>query len=207
MNYKKIIIPVAILAFLISVAGQTATPVFAAGPDYSQQFWKNLTQSYGKVELDQAQVTGINGTTIAVTKNGTSYTINTTSATIFYREYFGVGIINQINVGDYVNVRGLCNENDTISADFVRDTSIVFENTINGQVSQVTANGFTLATDHLGNQTITISGNTKLTDKNGNPITLSQIQSNDHVVLNGIWDHTLNTINFVGYVQDYSLPQ
>jgi hypothetical protein len=207
MKHKKILTTLAAVTLLLSVAGSTTVPVFAAGFHHTHDFWHDLTQKYGKVEVDQAQVTGISGTTLTVSKNGTTYIVNTMSNTIFYRQYFGVGTLAQVNIGDYVNVRGTAS-GTTIAADFVRDTSIrEYKDTFDGHVTQITSNGFVFASDHRGSQTVTVDGNAKLTDKNGNTILLSQIQVNDHLVLDGIWDHTQNMINFVDYVHDYSLPQ
>lgn len=207
MKHKKILTTLAAVTLLLSVAGSTTVPVFAAEFHHTHDFWQDLTQKYGKVDVDQAQVIGINGTTLSVSKNGTPYTVNTTSSTIFYRQYFGVGTLTQINVGDYVNVRGSVSD-ITIAADFVRDTSIrEYKDTFDGHVTQLISNGFVLASDHRGNQTVTVGGNAKLTDKNGNSILLTQIQVNDHLVLDGIWDHTQNVIKVVDYIHDYSLSQ
>lgn len=157
-----------------------------------------------------AIVTGVNGSTLTVTMNGKTYTINTDSSTVFRRHFWGKSSLSEISVNDQVNVWGKWSDDakTTIQAKMVRDLSIMKRfGTFVGTISNLSGSAFTLNTVHRGVQAVTLNGSTKCVDRKMQVINCTTDLKNDHRVrVKGMWDKKNNTITEVTQVKDYSLP-
>lgn len=175
---------------------------------YAKEQGLSVHHDWRVIRLTGGQVTGISGTTLTVIKNGKTYSAVTGTGTKFRRRFWGLTSIDQISVGDTVNIWGRIDRDDSlnIKATIVQDVSIQEKNdSFAGTVSSVTGNGFVLLSEHRGTVTVTVDANTKITGKSGNQIALSDIQTGNSVVLDGLYDRTLQTVTFVTFVKDLSL--
>jgi len=158
----------------------------------------------------QGNITAINGTTLTVsTKDGKSYTVQTDDKTQFRRRFWGKGSLAEMSVGDFVNVIGKWTDDShtTIQAILVRDLSIQkFMGVFFGTIQSLTNSGWVMTTIGRGNQTVTISSSTKLTNRKGQTISQSDIAVGHKVRVHGMWDRTANTITEATAVKDFSLP-
>lgn len=227
IQYKKItfgIISAGVLlgAVAVQVHAQTATPTFTTNQQIRQdikndrkdirQDLKNLRQANkGKfTHLVDAVVTAINGSSLTVSKNGKSYTVNTDGNTKFRRRFWGASNLGEISVNDHVNVWGVWADDakTTITARLIRDTSIQKRRGVFiGTISSLSSNGFVLASKHRGNQTVTVSSSTKYIGRNEVAMSFSNLKTGDRVRVRGLWDKTNSTITEVTEVKDFSFPK
>ncbi len=179
--------------------------VFAQSPTAKKQTRFIPTAAH----LTNASVTAISGTTLTVSKEGKSYTINTDTKTQFRRRFWGKSSISEISTGDEVNILGKWanEEKNTITARLVRDLSIQKRTGVFiGQIQEKTDSGFTMQTVNRGVQTVTVTKNTKYQNRMGRSITFADLSVNDRVKVKGLWDNKSNTITEVVYVKDFSIP-
>lgn len=156
-----------------------------------------------------SQVTAITGTTLSVTKDSKTYTVNTDANTRFRRHFWGKSSISEISVGDNVNVWGTwTDENQTIiSAKLIRDTSVMKRfGVFIGQVKSKDTSSFVLTATIRGDQTVLFDINTKFTNIKSASINYSDVNVGDKVRVKGMWDKTLYKITDVKEVKDFSLP-
>ena len=116
-----------------------------------------------------------------------------------------------MKVGDTVNVIGLWADDahTTINAKLVRDISIqkrfgVFV----GVVKSLLPTGWVMSTvsEKRGDQTVTVSGNTKFVNRKEETITQADVVAGHRVRVKGLWDRVANTVTDVTQVKDFSLP-
>ena len=168
-----------------------------------------------KMSIVSGKITAINGTTITVEKDGTSYTVLTGTfdkcTTRFRRRFWGNSGLSEYAVGHMVNVFGRWKDDTrtSVEACVLRDISIqkrfgVFV----GNILSLTTDGWvmTTASDKRTNQTVTITSETKLVNRNEAAITRTDIKVGDKVRVKGMWDRSINTVTEVTHVKDYSLP-
>jgi len=171
-----------------------------------QQIKLEFTNKRG--ELDGVQVTAKDSTSVTVDNGGTSIKVDVQSATHFRRKFWGDSDINEISVGDTVNVIGRwTSESKTeIKAVLIRDLSIQKrQGVFFGTVKTITDTGFVMTTIQRGEETVTV-GSAKLFDRKGKTINASDIQLGQMIRVRGLWDSTLFTITEATEIKDFSLP-
>lgn len=159
--------------------------------------------------IEKGTVTVISGTTLTVTKEGVTYTVNTDDKTIFRRRFGGKSSIDEISVSDTVNVLGKWQDEakTSILATHIRDLSIQKRHaTFFGTVKTKTDTTLVLTTINRGEQTVTISSSTKLVNRKMEEIKMSDIQIGHRIRVKGIWDLTKKTISEVTQIKDFSIP-
>jgi len=193
---------------LVPVASPTATPI-------------NLHLNLGKLKQvvlqftnKRAELTGVkvlakDSTSITVDNSGTSVKIDIQSNTHFRRKFWGSSDINEISVGDAVDVVGRWTSElkTEIKAVLIRDLSIQKRNgTFFGTVKSITDTGFVMTTIQRGEETVTLDSSTKLINRKQLAITASDIQVGQTIRVRGMWDSTSFTITEVTEVKDFSIP-
>ena len=163
-----------------------------------------------RAAIGTGSVTAISGTTLTVLgRDGGTYTVLTDGKTQFRRRFWGKGSLAEIQAKDVVSVIGKWTDDThtTIQATLVRDLSIQkFMGVFFGTVQSITGSGWVMATINRGNQTVTVTSTTKLTDRRGQPLTQTDIVVGHRVRVRGVWDRKSNTITEVTGVKDFSLP-
>lgn len=172
----------------------------------------------GRANIGTGQVTANNSTSLTVTKDGTTYTVNIgtfteckNQATKIVRRFGGTVAVSEIQVNDKVNVVGKFTDSTktAVNACIVRDTTLSKRNgVIVGSVTALTSTGWTMTTarDQRGPQTVVISGSPKLVDRKGNTIAQADVLVGHKVRVKGVWDAANKTMAGVTEVKDYSLP-
>jgi hypothetical protein len=154
-------------------------------------------------------VTAISGTTLTVSKDGTTYTVNTDDKTKFRRHFWGKSSLSEISVGNHVNVWGKFTDDNraTILARLIRNLSVrKRRGAFFGTITSVSGNTFVIQTLNKGNLTVTVSGTTKLVNRREQSITMADLKVGHRVRVKGLWDKTLSKITKVAEVKDFSLP-
>lgn len=163
----------------------------------------------GKGVVMGATVTAKDGATLTVTKDGKTVTVVTDSKTIFRRKYWGKSTLDEISVGDVINVHGKWADDTKtkIIAWLIRDTSIQKRNGVFvGKVTGLSASGWVMETVNRGSLTVAISSSTKLVNRKGETIVQADIKVGDRVRVKGLWDKKLSTLTEATHVKDYNLP-
>jgi len=152
---------------------------------------------------------GINGSVLTVLGNdGKTYTINVNSKTQLRRDFWGKSTLAEFSVGDKVNVIGKwTDDNQTaVNATLVRDTSIQKRwGVFFGKVTVKNGDSFVFQTINRGLQTV-VFGSAKFIKRNETTMTYTELNIGDEVRVKGVWDKTLNKIESVDEVKDFSLP-
>ena len=226
MNKKLIIV-----SLVLSIA-ITALPVFAddntsaTPPGWRRKLFNDVKNDRKDLRKDTKELKKdfkgkgikiIDGVVIAkssssltVTKNGKTYTVNIDSNTKFRRHFWGNSSLDEIAVNDHVNVWGKFADepNNIILAMMIRDLSIQKRRGVFvGTVSNLSGSTFTLNSLHRGPQTVTLNSSTKCVDRKMQTINCSTDLQNGHRVrVKGMWDNKNNTITEVAQVKDFSLP-
>jgi hypothetical protein len=159
-------------------------------------------------EMDNVKVTAKDATSITIDNGGTSVKVDVASNTHFRRKFWGGSDINEISIGDSVDIIGRWTSEDKteIKAVLIRDLSIQKrQGVFFGTVKSMTDTGFVMTTIQRGTETVDITG-AKLIDRKGQAITSSDIQVGDIIRVRGLWDSTNFTITEVAEVKDFSLP-
>ncbi len=202
--------------------GATVIPVFAAPPAWvtHRRDLKNLYRGSGNtpsVKLGRSMqariingvVTGISGTTLTVSANGVTYTVDTNSSTIFRRHFWGKSFFSDISVSDHVNIFGKFTDTTktTILAQMVRDLSVMKRfGTFFGTIQSISGSTIFMQTLRRSSQTVTVSGSTKLINRKEQTIALTDIKVGQKIRVKGLWDQTNSTITQVKQIKDFSLP-
>lgn len=149
-----------------------------------------------EVLLKAAKVTEVGTDFLKVSIFSYAYKVNATGAKIV-RHYWGDSNLSEFSVGDIVNIHGYLDENDNylIYAKTIRNVSIqkvfaVFKGTIESITPPDT---FVLKTGERGNQTVVVTGGTKITMASGTA-SFSDLEIGMKVVVRGIWNKTLSKI-------------
>ncbi|MCX6705969.1 MAG: DUF5666 domain-containing protein [Candidatus Woesebacteria bacterium] len=178
---------------------------------------KPNTDLIGKIKLvvgkrgwiEKGEVTAISGSTLTITKDGVTYTVNTDDKTNFKRKFGGKGQLSEISVNDTVNVLGKWqNEEKTqILATHIRDLSIQKRHaTFFGIVKTKTDSSLVLTTVNRGEQMMTIDISTKLVNRKMEEIKMADIQLGNRIRVKGIWDLTNKIVSEVTQIKDFSIP-
>ncbi len=231
-NSKKALASAGLLA---SIVGSSLSPVFAqtVSPTPTPGFWQDAREDFKLLKhttpgptkeaardeffsdlkagalINQGTVTAVNGSSLTVSFNGKTFTVNTDSKTRVRRHFFGKAELGEVRVNDIVDVWGKFTDSGqtTILARMIRDASIMKRHGVFvGTISSISGSSFVMQTKARGSQTVNTSSSTKFVDRNGNTITLSQLKVNDRVRAIGIWDAVSKTMVEVGEVKDFSIP-
>jgi hypothetical protein len=162
-----------------------------------------------RATLNNAKITGKGTGSLTVEKDSVFYTILIDEKTRLRRRFFGEAKIDEIAVGNTVNIFGKWTDetHKTIQAALIRDMSIQKRfGAFVGDVTAVNGNDITIATVHRGTQKATVSDLTKIVDRKEVALTLADIKVGHRLRVKGMWDKSNNTITEVTQVKDYTLP-
>jgi len=171
-------------------------------------FFKSFLRA--RAAVGAGKVTAIDGTTLTITvKEENTFTIQTNEKTQYRRRFWGKGSFSEIQVGDTVSVVGKWTDDThtTIMATLIRNLSVQkFMGVFFGTVQSVTDTGWVMKTIGRGDQTVTITSATKLTDRKGGVITRADVLVGHRVRVRGLWDKKAKTVTEVTAVKDFSIP-
>lgn len=203
----------------IAIAGVLGTTLFSPGIASAQSPMVTPTREIirervnrfvnSRAFIGSGKLTSKSGLVLTVDKDGQTYTINTDSNTQLRRRFWGKSTLDEIQVGDLLNINGKwTNDNKTtIQATLIRDLSIQKRwGVFIGNLSGLNGNVFTLNTINRGNQTVTLDSNTKLSNRRGQTISQSDLQNGHRIRVKGMWDRNANTITEVSQLKNFSLP-
>lgn len=160
-------------------------------------------------KIVQGDVTAISGTTLTVSKDGKTYTVNTDSNTKYRRHFWGKSSFSETSVGDKVNVQGKFTNDEkiTILARLIRNTSIQKRKGVFfGTVTSKTSTSIVIDAAARGPQTIFFDSNTKFENRREESMTSAQVNVGDKIRVKGLWDKTLSKITEVTQVKDFTQP-
>ena len=167
----------------------------------------NIKSQFAKII--GGEITAISGTTLTVSKDGKSYTVNTDSNTHIRRHYWGGSSLSEFSVGNKVNVQGKFTDEikTTILARMIRNLSIMKRfGVFLGDVTAKNSDNFVINSKKRENQTVYFTTSTEFTKRNSDMMTYVDLQVGHRVRVKGIWDKSLDKISEVVQVKDYSLP-
>lgn len=223
MNSKTLITTIGLVAslatFPTAAFAQTVTP--APVNQQNLSFMQNLYTQLKNFESQNTQyarrdgivITAINGSTITGTQTNKktntikTYTVNAGSA-IVVRRFWGQSSLSQVSVGDRIRVIGTWTDSTktTINAFLVRDMSIQEKaDTFGGTVTVLGNNSFTFQSNKRGSWTVNITDSTKITGRKGTAMQFSNIQVNDKLRIDGMFDRTGKVITATA-IRDMSYP-
>ena len=161
--------------------------------------------------ISKGSITAKNSTSITVEKDGKSFSINIDSNTKFERRFWGKTNLDEMKVGDTVNVVGTWSDEaqTTIIAKLIRDISIQKRfGVFIGEVKSLLSNGWVMTTisSKRADQTVTVDSSTKFSNRKGETITQSEITVGQRVRVKGLWNSNDNTVTEVTEVKDFALP-
>lgn len=208
MMLVAVFVPAVSLA--VSRDGRMELSAEARGRDGSLPgLLKSKITKFGRAAIINGTLSGKNGTTLTVTKDGKTYTVLTDDKTQLRRRFWGKATLDEMQTGDTVNVHGKWTDDakTTIQATLVRDLSIQKRfGVFFGTVTSLTSNGWVMQTIKRGSQTVTVSPSTRFVNRRGEVINQSDIAVGHRVRVRGLWDSKANTIGEVTHVKDFSLP-
>ncbi len=161
------------------------------------------------IKIVDGVVTAKGSSSLTVTKDGKTFTVNVDSNTRFRRHFWGKSSFAEIAVNDHVNVWGKFTDDarTTILATMIRDLSIQKRRgTFFGTISSKGVTTFVMHTLNRGDQTVTVGSTTKLVKRNQTTMTFADLKVNDRVRVKGVWDKTNSTITEVTQIKDFSQP-
>lgn len=199
---------------LVAVIGTSITTSYAYAQSPTGTLREKVKEKVQNVKAQLAHLVGvkvdsISGTTLTVSKDGKTYTINTDASTKFRRLFWGKSSLSEISVGDNLNVWGKWTDDaqTTILARMIRDTSIMKRfGVFIGTVKSKDTASFVITTVNRGDQTVSFDNNTKFVNRKGATISYNDVNVGDRVKVRGLWDKTLSKITQVTQVKDFSLP-
>jgi hypothetical protein len=163
---------------------------------------KNMIKEKIKKQL-KGQLVTISGSTLTVKKDEELYTVFVTESTELKRKFGASSTLNEFSPQDTLLVIGKRTKNSDgtfsssdIEASYIRNMSIQRRFTVfTGEVTGKTSNTLTLTTVGRGIQTVYISSNTQLKEKN-RTISLADIELGNKIVVKGeLWDRASNKID------------
>ncbi len=162
--------------------------------------------------LTNAAVTAKNDSNKSLTlaEGDKTYTVNTTSATMYRRHFWGKSSFEEISVGDKINVWGKWTDEGqtTIEAKMIRNLSVMKRfGVFFGDIKTKGSDNFVISTIGRGDQTVYFTSQTKFINIKGQKITYSDISTGDRIRVRGLWDKTLSKITDVEEIKDFSLPK
>ena len=163
-----------------------------------------------EVLVKAAKVTEVGADYLKISIFGITYKVDTSLSKIV-RHYWGASEIDEFSVGDIVNVYGYLDEADSylIRAKTVRNVSIQkIHNVFKGVIESIDASStsFILKTEERGNQTVMVSGETKIIKPQ--PVlcvkapclpveiagSFSDLRVGMKAIVRGLWDKALSKI-------------
>ncbi len=156
----------------------------------------------------KGKITVIGSNNFSLSGEDGTFQVNITDKTKILRKFGGKSSLSEYSVGDEVMVIGkFTDETKTvIEAKVVRNLSIQKRRgAFFGTVLTKGTDSFTIQTLKLGIQTVYF-GSAKFVKRNEEAMTYADLKSGDRVRVKGVWDKTLNKINEVTQVKDFSLP-
>ncbi len=140
--------------------------------------------------------------------DGKTYQINISKTTNLVREFGGKSSLTEFSVGDKIMVFGKFTDSSktTIDANTIRNISIQKRwGAFFGKVTTINSDNFVMTTIERGTQTVYF-GTAKFVNRKEVSIIYGDVKIGDRVRVKGVWDKTLNKINEVMQVKDFSLP-
>ncbi len=163
-----------------------------------------------EAKILEGKVKSKDGANLTVEKDGKTYTVQTDGKTQFRRHFWGKSSLDEISIGDKVNVHGkyVDDAQTTILAKLIRDVSITKRfGAFVGTVANLNGSTFTLNSVTRGAQKVTLDSNTKCVNRKEETINCaSDVQNGHRVRVKGMLDKTNSTITEVMQVKDYSIP-
>ncbi len=172
---------------------------------------KKAFELRGKASIGSGQVTAKDGTTLTVTSEGKTYTVQTDAKTQFRFKFWGKGNLDAIAVGHTVNVIGKWQDDarTTVLARQIRDLSLQKRfGVFIGEIKSLLSGGWVMSTksEKRADQTVTVSSSTKFVNRKEERIAQSDIVVGHKVRVKGLWDKEANTVTEVAHVKDFDLP-
>ena len=169
----------------------------------------------GRALLGQVTLTAINGTSLTVSQNGKTISVQTGTfdkcTTQFRRRFWGSSSIAEMSVNDKLNITGIWTDDSktSVNACLIRNVSIQKRfGVFFGNVIGINSTGLTMSTKsgNRANQTITISTSTSIINRKEQKIGLEDIQVGNLIRVSGMWDNQANTVTEVKTIKDFTLP-
>lgn len=207
------------VAPVVGLAGYLALGVVstnAISPEMRREAareWKTevkVVKKANKPILMNADISSVSGSTIMATRDGKTYTINTSANTLFARKFGGKSSISEFAVGDKVNVRGVAADDTglVINATYIKDISIFKRQAaFSGNIKSISDNTLVITTTGKGDQTMVLDVETKFVNKVGRVITKDQLMVNDKVSVFGVWNSQQNRMIETDRLRDMSIPR
>lgn len=155
------------------------------------------------------EITALSGTTLTVSKDGKTYSVNTDANTHFQRHYWGKSSLAEFSVGNKVNIHGKFTDDTktSILARLVRNLSIMKRHGVFlGDVTLKNGDNFVINSKGRGDQTVYFTASTKFVKRNEQSMTYADLKVGDRVRVKGVWDKSLNQITEPVQIKDYNLP-
>lgn len=185
-------------------------PKNATAPGLQRLLEKRLEKFTGKrAVITTGKVVAKEGTTLTIIRDGENYTVLTDEKTQFRRKFWGKSSLEEISVGDLVNIIGkwTSEEKTEIRAILIRNLSVQKRRGVFfGKIKSVSGSGFVMETAKKSELAVTIEASTKLVNRKMEVITLADIKVGHRVRVRGLWDSTKKTITEVKQVKDFSIP-
>jgi len=154
------------------------------------------------------KITVIGTNNFSITGEDGTFQVNITNQTKLLRKFGGKSALSEYSVGNEIVVFGKF----TDSTKLIIDARTIRNNSIQkrfgaffGKVTAKNTDNFIMETLERGTQTVYF-GTAKIVDRKETVISYSDIKAGDRVRVKGIWDQTLNKINEVIHVKDFSIP-
>jgi len=164
----------------------------------------------GRIAFGSGELTAIDGNTLTVMREGTTYTVLVDEKTQMRRKFWGKSELSEFSIGDKLNVVGTW-ENDektTIKARFIRNLSIQMRHGVFfGTVTTKPDTGFIMESVRRGPQTVTVGSETKYINRRQGEIKFADILTGHRVRVRGLWNSRISTITEVAQIKDFSLPE
>ena len=156
----------------------------------------------------KGKITVIGSNNFSLSGDDGTFQVNITDKTQLLRKFGGKSLLSEYSVGDEVVVFGKFTDDTKL----VIDAKIIKNNSIQkrwgaffGKVTVLNSGNFVMTTIERGTQTVYF-GTSKFVNRKEVSISYSDIKVGDKVRVKGVWDKTLNKINEVNQVKDFSLP-
>ncbi|MFA6017153.1 MAG: hypothetical protein WC744_03640 [Patescibacteria group bacterium] len=153
-------------------------------------------------------VTIVSSNNFSLTGEDGTFQVNVTDQTKLLRKFGGKSALSEYSVGDEVVVFGKF----TDSTKLIIDAKTIRNNSIQkrfgaffGKVTVKNSDNFVMETLERGTQTVYF-GTAKIVDRKETSISYGDIKVGDRIRVKGVWDKTLNKINEVIQIKDFSIP-
>ena len=208
---KKILtIPIVLLVYATSTHAVTLPGIRKGIQNLRREIKTEIKEKIGQTaKVIGAKIIAIDGATVMVTKDGTTYTIRTDDSTLLRRHFWGTSSLSEYSVGNTVNIWGTYTDDikQTIHARLMRNLSIQKRfGVFFGTVFSKTDTTLVLQTVNRDNQTVTIAGATSI-DRKEQSISYNQILVGHKIRIKGMWDKRLSTVTEVAQIKDFSIPE